>query len=443
MVAEDASVLAKVIEVDVYIFIMAIVGAVAYWSGIFTKEYAYGLNRFSTYIAVGGKLYIILTDTDFRTLNYTLVLMVVVFQVSLILSITLILRVTGKLNTDRFFSLVTCSCWRNHIAIGMPVIESVFGSEYLFVNVCFSLVARVMLMPLMWTVLEVRRAKGGEPGYNAGDIKIEYVNEEGSGVKEIERERDVVQEERDLEAAVPSERETVEGERDSRGGEGVEGVEVQVGEASLSRPEVSEAHSLSSALSTLSVSSTSSVCGITDPGSAKPSMSNGDIATLVIKRVLLHPMIVCTILGITASVTEFNTPDVLMDVFTSFGGCLTAVGVFVLGTAMATDLPGLIKVRSGLWAVLGHTALVLVVGQILFIGLAKLFKLDSVTAAAGTIMAGLPLARTGFSISKEFHVAEQTMAGVAILSLLLYVAMLPLQTLMVTAIFGLTPEDFA
>ncbi|KAG9392623.1 Auxin efflux carrier [Carpediemonas membranifera] len=158
--ALTAELILRILEVELYIFTFLGIGfAYRRITGTFDNRMVFGVNSFATRAAAPLLLLKLMAETDFYTLDKRLLLVFVVFRLANIAALLPVLWAAKSLSIPAFFMGYTCMTWGNTIALGIPVVDSLLGSEYIYINAISSTVDRAITLPVLWALCEYYKAR--------------------------------------------------------------------------------------------------------------------------------------------------------------------------------------------------------------------------------------------------------------------------------------------
>ncbi|MCI8726602.1 MAG: AEC family transporter [Hungatella sp.] len=141
----------------------------------------------------------------------------------------------------------------------------------------------------------------------------------------------------------------------------------------------------------------------------------------VVKKILTHPCIIATEIGMVLMVTQFRMPVFLSRTISSLGECTTAVTMVFIGTILAEN--GAKNLVSRLTVIFSVIRLVVIpVGVLLG---CILFRVDGVAAGVSVVLAAMPAGGTTAILAAKYHGDEDFAAKCIVLTTVLSIGALP------------------
>lgn len=141
----------------------------------------------------------------------------------------------------------------------------------------------------------------------------------------------------------------------------------------------------------------------------------------LVKKILTHPCIVATEIGIVLMVTQVRLPDFLSKSIGSLGECTTAITMLFIGTILAEN--GAKNLVSKLTVIFSVIRLIVIpVGVLLG---CILFRVDAVAAGVSVVLAAMPAGGTTAILAAKYHGDEDFAAKCIVLTTVLSIVALP------------------
>ena len=141
----------------------------------------------------------------------------------------------------------------------------------------------------------------------------------------------------------------------------------------------------------------------------------------MVKKILTHPCIIATEIGMVLMVTQFRMPVFLSRTISSLGECTTAVTMVFIGTILAEN--GAKNLVSRLTVIFSVIRLVVIpVGVLLG---CILFRVDGVAAGVSVVLAAMPAGGTTAILAAKYHGDEDFAAKCIVLTTVLSIGALP------------------
>ena len=126
----------------------------------------------------------------------------------------------------------------------------------------------------------------------------------------------------------------------------------------------------------------------------------------VVKRIVLNPMVLSTLIGMLWSVLDLPMPGPVRTYLGIFADALTPCALFAIGLGLSID---------GLRANIGRSSLLstvkLVIMPMIVYGLSVYLALDPLYTIAAVICAAVPTAKTVYILAGEYHCEEMLVAS--------------------------------
>jgi malonate transporter and related proteins len=126
----------------------------------------------------------------------------------------------------------------------------------------------------------------------------------------------------------------------------------------------------------------------------------------MVKRIVLNPMVISTLIGMLWSVLDLRMPGPVVTYLGIFADALTPCALFAIGLGLSID---------GLRANIGRSSLLsavkLVIMPLIVYGLSVSLGLDPLYTIAAVICAAVPTAKTVYILAGEYHCEEMMVAS--------------------------------
>lgn len=141
----------------------------------------------------------------------------------------------------------------------------------------------------------------------------------------------------------------------------------------------------------------------------------------LVKKILTHPCIIATEIGMVIMVSQFQMPAFLSKTIGSLGQCTTAVTMLFIGTILAEN--GVENLVSKLTVIFSVIRLVVIpVGVLLG---CMLFQVDEVAAGVSVVLAAMPAGGTTAILAAKYHGDQDFAAKCIVLTTVLSIGALP------------------
>lgn len=152
----------------------------------------------------------------------------------------------------------------------------------------------------------------------------------------------------------------------------------------------------------------------------------------LVKNLLLHPCVLCTIVGLVFMFSPLEAPKFFIDVTGYGSNCITGLTMLVIGGILAEanwkDIISKWSVYFSVARLLFFPVLMAVVCWIL--------KVDVVIAGVLTVLAGTPCATMGTLFAEKYDCDTKLSAQVIVLSTVCCLVTLPCMVVLVNALYG-------
>lgn len=152
----------------------------------------------------------------------------------------------------------------------------------------------------------------------------------------------------------------------------------------------------------------------------------------VVKKILTHPCIVATEIGMVIMITQFQMPVFLSKTIASLGECTTAVTMLFIGTILAEN--GARNLVTRLTVIFSVIRLIVIpVGVLLG---CILFQVDAVAAGVSVVLAAMPAGGTTAILAAKYHGDEDFAAKCIVFTTVLSIVALPVWCLALNLFFS-------
>ena len=140
-----------------------------------------------------------------------------------------------------------------------------------------------------------------------------------------------------------------------------------------------------------------------------------------IKKVIFHPCLIATYLGIMVMITEFDPPALVARFVFSIGNCTTPLSMMVVGCIL-----GLVEVKKLFAKVTVYYAFIrLVLIPLLLLGILMIFRPDPVISGVSVILSGTPAGVTTSILAEKYKGDSELASKIVFVSTLLSMASIP------------------
>jgi predicted permease len=138
-------------------------------------------------------------------------------------------------------------------------------------------------------------------------------------------------------------------------------------------------------------------------------------------KVIFHPCLTATYLGILIMVSGFNPPEFLRRVFFSLGNCTTPFSMMVIGHVLARADPKKMFSKT----VLYYSFIRLIFIPFLVLGLVVLLRLDPLSAGVSVVLSGMPAPSTTSILADTYGGDRELASGIIFVSILCSLVTVP------------------
>lgn len=151
-----------------------------------------------------------------------------------------------------------------------------------------------------------------------------------------------------------------------------------------------------------------------------------------LKRVLTHPCVVTTLVGVLWMFVPVTLPDFLYNTIHGFSQCLTPFTMLVIGCIMAdTDVRSLFC--KDLFTISG---LRLVVQPLIALVLCRLLNLEHLVAEVVTVLVAMPVANTTALLAAQYDCDDTFAGNVVVFTTLVSLITIPIFSVIVGVVFA-------
>ncbi|MBQ6469164.1 MAG: AEC family transporter [Lachnospiraceae bacterium] len=151
------------------------------------------------------------------------------------------------------------------------------------------------------------------------------------------------------------------------------------------------------------------------------------------KKLLRHPCIIACELGVVRMLLQVRIPEMIDNTISTLGKCSTPMVMIFLGMVMAEV--GFRTMLTRYNFLLMMIRLVLIPSLVL--GACMLFRVSPLAAGVSVLLAAMPVGTTTAILAQEYHADVEFAADAVVLSTLVSIAILPLWTMIIHAVFPL------
>jgi len=139
-------------------------------------------------------------------------------------------------------------------------------------------------------------------------------------------------------------------------------------------------------------------------------------------KVLLHPCLTASYMGILVMVTGFTPPDLIRRLIFSLGGCTTPVSMLVVGNVL-----GFVKIEKVISKLTVYfTFIRLILVPLLVMGILLILRPDPVISGISVILSGMPAAVTTVMLAEKYNADKELASKIVFVSTLLSIFTAPL-----------------
>ena len=140
-----------------------------------------------------------------------------------------------------------------------------------------------------------------------------------------------------------------------------------------------------------------------------------------LKKIVLHPCIIATFLGILSMLTDFTPPPLVSRLAISLGNCTTPVSMMVVGSVL-----GLVKPKQVFTTLTLYYAFVrLILVPVLIFGLLKIFRPAQIVSGVSIILTATPAPVTVSILANKYGSDRELASKIVFVSTLLSIATIP------------------
>lgn len=151
-----------------------------------------------------------------------------------------------------------------------------------------------------------------------------------------------------------------------------------------------------------------------------------------VKKLLTHPCIIATVLGLVLLVTGWRPPVFITDTVGAIGRTVTVLSMLVIGNILGSvPLKSLVSPLA-----LGYSLLRLVLIPLAVLGVLLLLRPGAVTMGVAVVLAGMPAGGTGALLAQQYGGDAAFASKLVFVSTLLSLVTIPLWSFLVSALAG-------
>ena len=139
--------------------------------------------------------------------------------------------------------------------------------------------------------------------------------------------------------------------------------------------------------------------------------------TVVMKQIMLNPMVLSTVIGLTWAITGLPIPAPLAAYMNIFAAALTPCALFAIGLGLSVE-----GIASNLTVSVVLAAIKLMIMPLIVYGLCVASGLNPLYTIAAVVCAAVPTAKTVYILASEYKVEESLVAATVSITTLLSVA---------------------
>jgi predicted permease len=152
-----------------------------------------------------------------------------------------------------------------------------------------------------------------------------------------------------------------------------------------------------------------------------------------IKKIILHPCMIATWLGVLIMCSGWQPPAVITQVIFSIGNCLTAIAMIVVGSILAqVNLRNILN-KTVIWFSLVRLVLL----PLALMGILLLFKTDSLVIGVSTALTGMPAPATVSIMANKYGGDSALASKLTLVSVLLSMLTVPAMLMFLDRILSL------
>ena len=152
----------------------------------------------------------------------------------------------------------------------------------------------------------------------------------------------------------------------------------------------------------------------------------------VLRRILTHPCIIATIIGLFLMLTGISLPQWITKPITLTGSCNTALSLLVVGGVLASLNPKNLFDKD----CLGFCVLRLIVVPLITLGGCLLLHTQPLVTQTAVLLAGMPAPLTAAMLASQYGKDESLAVSMIFVSTLASMITLPLLSILVTTLVG-------
>ena len=141
-----------------------------------------------------------------------------------------------------------------------------------------------------------------------------------------------------------------------------------------------------------------------------------------LKKVIFHPCLIATYIGLVVMLTGFNPPVLLSRLTSSLGNCTTPVSMMVVGNVLA-----LVDPRKLITKLVGYFSFIrLILIPLLVMGVLLIFRPNPLIAGISVILSGMPAGVTTSILADKYGADRELASKLVFVTTLLSIVTAPL-----------------
>jgi len=150
----------------------------------------------------------------------------------------------------------------------------------------------------------------------------------------------------------------------------------------------------------------------------------------VIKKIMTHPCIIATMLGIFLMISQMHLPIFLSDASAAVGGCTTAVSMILIGTILAdADLKTMVSKITLMFSLIR----LIIIPALVFIP-CLLFKVDPLVMGVAVVLAAMPAGSTTAILAEKYNGDAEYASKCVVLTTVLSMLVIPIWCTLIQAV---------
>jgi len=146
-----------------------------------------------------------------------------------------------------------------------------------------------------------------------------------------------------------------------------------------------------------------------------------------VKKIVFHPCIIATFLGILAMLTEFTPPPMVSRIALSLGNCTTPVSMMVIGSVLGLVKPKQVFTKLTLYYAFVRLIFIplFIMGLLVIMGLLKILHPAPIVSGVSIILAATPAPVTTSILATKYGSDRELASKIVFVSTLLSIATMP------------------